>query len=272
MAIKPAVDAKLLHVHMCVKDIYREFERISQECSKKEENFGGGHFPSASLPLTPTTREDFRLNDYLEYPMPQRHYTFTNIHIFSGIRTQSLRYGSQRRLPLYRLVLVRFLVPSRDLPTPAMWGLRRCVRRSTVCVCVEGLMHVKSVQVQSPQPPGIKEVNNLEDDRAIGLREGSSQGALTTGPLQRGESRIIDTAVATPLVMILITEGDEQGRANVQRTGNCPYLDKPVSTVLKVLWNYLNYYPYKITNFQEPVRHSFAQEFLGWTEVENEWP
>ncbi|GFV63142.1 hypothetical protein TNCV_3025711 [Trichonephila clavipes] len=47
--------------------------------------------------LPPTTREDLRLNGYLDYPMPQRHYTFTNIPVFSGIRTQSLRHRSQRR-------------------------------------------------------------------------------------------------------------------------------------------------------------------------------
>ncbi|GFT33696.1 hypothetical protein TNCV_4382241 [Trichonephila clavipes] len=29
-------------------------------------------------------------------PMPQRRYTFTNIHAFSGIRTQALRHSSQR--------------------------------------------------------------------------------------------------------------------------------------------------------------------------------
>ncbi|GFV59320.1 hypothetical protein TNCV_2340611 [Trichonephila clavipes] len=28
-------------------------------------------------------------------PMPRRHYTFTNIHVFSGIRTQALRHSSK---------------------------------------------------------------------------------------------------------------------------------------------------------------------------------
>ncbi|GFV51597.1 hypothetical protein TNCV_3680801 [Trichonephila clavipes] len=29
--------------------------------------------------------------------MPRRHYTFTNIHVFSGARTQALWHSSQRR-------------------------------------------------------------------------------------------------------------------------------------------------------------------------------
>ncbi|GFT86458.1 hypothetical protein TNCV_3259551 [Trichonephila clavipes] len=35
--------------------------------------------------------------------MPRRHHTFTNIHVFSGIRTQSQRHSSQRRQPLYQM-------------------------------------------------------------------------------------------------------------------------------------------------------------------------
>ncbi|GFU59452.1 hypothetical protein TNCV_1176991 [Trichonephila clavipes] len=30
-------------------------------------------------------------------PTPQRHYLFTNIHVFSGIQTQALRHGCQHR-------------------------------------------------------------------------------------------------------------------------------------------------------------------------------
>ncbi|GFW53130.1 hypothetical protein TNCV_3293771 [Trichonephila clavipes] len=45
-----------------------------------------------SLSLPPTSREDLRLNGYLEYPIPQTHYTFISIHAFSGIRTQT--YGT----------------------------------------------------------------------------------------------------------------------------------------------------------------------------------
>ncbi|GFV00116.1 hypothetical protein TNCV_4057871 [Trichonephila clavipes] len=33
----------------------------------------------------PTWQEDLRLEGYLEYPLPQRHYTLINIHVFSGI-------------------------------------------------------------------------------------------------------------------------------------------------------------------------------------------
>ncbi|GFW35860.1 hypothetical protein TNCV_1926911 [Trichonephila clavipes] len=33
----------------------------------------------------------------LSTPMPQKHYPFINIHVFSGIRTQTLRHRSQRR-------------------------------------------------------------------------------------------------------------------------------------------------------------------------------
>ncbi|GFX10360.1 hypothetical protein TNCV_1867551 [Trichonephila clavipes] len=64
-------------------------------------NFEGEHPRGSQGPLTslshpPTSREDLQLDSYLEYPMPQKHYTFTNIQAFSGIRTQDLRYSSQR--------------------------------------------------------------------------------------------------------------------------------------------------------------------------------
>ncbi|GFX90379.1 uncharacterized protein TNCV_5067661 [Trichonephila clavipes] len=35
--------------------------------------------------------------------MPQKHYTFTNSHVFSEIRTHALRHNSQRPKPLYRM-------------------------------------------------------------------------------------------------------------------------------------------------------------------------
>ncbi|GFX29169.1 hypothetical protein TNCV_3217041 [Trichonephila clavipes] len=50
-----------------------------------------------SLPHPPTSREDLWLDGYLQYPMPQRHYKFTNIHVFSGVRNQALRHRSLRR-------------------------------------------------------------------------------------------------------------------------------------------------------------------------------
>ncbi|GFU34214.1 hypothetical protein TNCV_3764881, partial [Trichonephila clavipes] len=55
----------------------------------------GGQGLPTSLSLPSASREDLRFDGYLEYPMPQRHYTFTNTHAASGIRTQALRYSSQ---------------------------------------------------------------------------------------------------------------------------------------------------------------------------------
>ncbi|GFU53394.1 hypothetical protein TNCV_4421721 [Trichonephila clavipes] len=63
------------------------------------EDTWGGQGPPTPLPLLPTTREDLRLDGYLESTlMPQKHYTFTNIHVFSGIRTKFLRHSSQRQV------------------------------------------------------------------------------------------------------------------------------------------------------------------------------
>ncbi|GFT33877.1 hypothetical protein TNCV_4383671 [Trichonephila clavipes] len=50
----------------------------------------------ATLLFSLASQEDLRLYGYLEYPMPQRHYTFTNIHVFSEIQTRALRRSSQR--------------------------------------------------------------------------------------------------------------------------------------------------------------------------------
>ncbi|GFV26420.1 hypothetical protein TNCV_4476291 [Trichonephila clavipes] len=61
----------------------------------KEDTLGWSGAPT-SLPLPPTAREDLRLDGYLEYPMPQRHYTFTNIHVFSD-SSPALRHRSQHR-------------------------------------------------------------------------------------------------------------------------------------------------------------------------------
>ncbi|GFW17698.1 hypothetical protein TNCV_2652551 [Trichonephila clavipes] len=47
--------------------------------------------------LLATSREDLRFNGYLEQPMPQRPYSFVNIHAFSGIRTQAQRLINQHR-------------------------------------------------------------------------------------------------------------------------------------------------------------------------------
>ncbi|GFS79082.1 hypothetical protein TNCV_4408111 [Trichonephila clavipes] len=61
-------------------------------------NFEGGHSRGGQGPSTsPTSREDLQLDGYLEYSMPQRHYTFTNIHAFFGIPTQALRHCIQSR-------------------------------------------------------------------------------------------------------------------------------------------------------------------------------
>ena len=55
-------------------------------------------------------------------------------------------------------------------------------------------------------------------------------------------------------------------------------LDRPVSTVHKVLLNFLHCYPYKIRNMQElfpsdlPAREIFALKFFAQIEVDNECP
>ncbi|GBM00545.1 hypothetical protein AVEN_77355-1 [Araneus ventricosus] len=55
-------------------------------------------------------------------------------------------------------------------------------------------------------------------------------------------------------------------------------LDRPVSTVHKILRNILHCYPYKISHVQElfpsdlPARETFALEFLARMELDNEWP
>ncbi|GFW46510.1 hypothetical protein TNCV_4811971 [Trichonephila clavipes] len=56
------------------------------------EQPGVGQGPPTSLP---SSREDMQLDGHLEYLHLHRHYTFTNIHAFSGIRTQALRHISQ---------------------------------------------------------------------------------------------------------------------------------------------------------------------------------
>ncbi|GFX80697.1 hypothetical protein TNCV_758041 [Trichonephila clavipes] len=89
--------------------------------------------PPISLPLPPTSRDDLQLDSYLENPMSQRHYAFTNIHAFSGIRTQALRHSSQRRKPLYRMV-------SRDLNT-------RPVSEANPQVYVETPLHPEKLTV-----------------------------------------------------------------------------------------------------------------------------
>ncbi|GFT26069.1 hypothetical protein TNCV_2332531 [Trichonephila clavipes] len=63
--------------------------------SFEEEHPGEGQGLPTSHSLPPTSREDLWL--FIEYPVPQRHYTFTNIHVFSWIQTQALRHSSQRR-------------------------------------------------------------------------------------------------------------------------------------------------------------------------------
>ncbi|GFT39397.1 hypothetical protein TNCV_2422991 [Trichonephila clavipes] len=48
-----------------------------------------------SLPLPPTSQVDLWLDSNLEYLLPQRHYTFSNIHAFSGVRTETPQHSSQ---------------------------------------------------------------------------------------------------------------------------------------------------------------------------------
>ncbi|GFX59274.1 hypothetical protein TNCV_4216901 [Trichonephila clavipes] len=60
------------------------------------EHPGGSQGTPTSLQLSPTSRENLKLDGYLEYLMPQSHYTFTHIHVFSGIQTQALRHRSPR--------------------------------------------------------------------------------------------------------------------------------------------------------------------------------
>ncbi|GFW14003.1 hypothetical protein TNCV_4701381 [Trichonephila clavipes] len=57
--------------------------RFSSIIPREGEHPDSGQRPPTSLSFPPTAREDLRLDDSLEYPMPQRHYTFTNIHAFS---------------------------------------------------------------------------------------------------------------------------------------------------------------------------------------------
>ncbi|GFW67974.1 hypothetical protein TNCV_1617351 [Trichonephila clavipes] len=55
-------------------------------------NLWGGQDPPTSHSRLPNSREDSRLDEYLEGP----DYTFTNIHAFFGIRIQTTRNSSQR--------------------------------------------------------------------------------------------------------------------------------------------------------------------------------
>ncbi|GFV44880.1 hypothetical protein TNCV_4966341 [Trichonephila clavipes] len=52
----------------------------------------GDQGPPTSLPFPPATREDLRFNGYLEYPMPQRHYTFQTS--MSSPKFESNSYGT----------------------------------------------------------------------------------------------------------------------------------------------------------------------------------
>ncbi|GFV57071.1 hypothetical protein TNCV_2931941 [Trichonephila clavipes] len=63
-------------------NLYEEHSKIGQE-------------PPNSISLLPTSRQDLRLDGYLECSLAM-HYTFTTIHTISGIRTQALRPSSQR--------------------------------------------------------------------------------------------------------------------------------------------------------------------------------
>ncbi|GFU41672.1 hypothetical protein TNCV_1064971 [Trichonephila clavipes] len=52
-----------------------------------EQTGGAVRGLTISLHISPNSRED-DLSGCLEYPMSRRHYTFINIHTFSGIRTR----------------------------------------------------------------------------------------------------------------------------------------------------------------------------------------
>ncbi|GFV46669.1 hypothetical protein TNCV_3544851 [Trichonephila clavipes] len=59
---------------------------------------GGGQGPPSSLPLPSTSREDLRVDGYLEYPHAAKAlYICKHMHVFSGIRAQGPRHCSQRR-------------------------------------------------------------------------------------------------------------------------------------------------------------------------------
>ncbi|GFX99122.1 hypothetical protein TNCV_2493031 [Trichonephila clavipes] len=103
----------------CTPVVGRKFEHHTGYSTLFHSNFEGEHTRSGQRPPTslllpqtsprvakqcevnihslapPTSREDIQLDGYLSTPMPQKHSTFTNIHAFSGIRTQALRLRSQ---------------------------------------------------------------------------------------------------------------------------------------------------------------------------------
>ncbi|GBM04510.1 hypothetical protein AVEN_197911-1 [Araneus ventricosus] len=96
-----------------------------------------------------------------------------------------------------------------------------------------------------------------------------------TGKWQREESNCFDSVedVATALQEASSSALGTYSAWEISRT-----LDRPVSTVLKILRNILQCYLFKITHVQElvpthlPKREAFALQFLARMEVHDAWP
>ncbi|GFU91543.1 hypothetical protein TNCV_2543091 [Trichonephila clavipes] len=86
----------------CTPVISRSFEHYTGDSAiltRYHPNFEGEHSgsvqgPSTSLFLPSTSRGNLLFDGY-SIPIPRRHDTFTNIHVFSGIRTQVQRHSCQ---------------------------------------------------------------------------------------------------------------------------------------------------------------------------------
>lgn len=92
----------------------------------------------------------------------------------------------------------------------------------------------------------------------------------------RGRKRIDSTSVDE--VATAMQEESSGGVQTCSARRIARTLDRPVSTVRKILRNILLCYPFKITQLHEllpvdlPARETFALEFLARMEVDNEWP
>ncbi|GBN75379.1 hypothetical protein AVEN_8064-1 [Araneus ventricosus] len=92
----------------------------------------------------------------------------------------------------------------------------------------------------------------------------------------RGRKRIDSTVVEE--VATAVQEESSGGVQPCSAREIARTLDRPVSTVNKILRNILHCYPYKISHVQEsfpsdlPARETFALKFLARMELDNEWP